>query len=125
MQALFLGRLQLDADGCLRGGGEAGPFIIWHHDTRIDRAADGRVQIVDTTTGNSVKVGDEIALSGGNISEVRAADLTAPVPETCRTGGGYFLAGSVMSEAQRLGITERQRNRPRVPSPPEAKKPTV
>lgn len=121
LQALFLGRLHLDAHGCLRGGDEAGPLIIWHHDTRIDRAADGRVRIVDTTTGNAGHVGDEIALSGGQTSEVLTASTVPQIPQVCRTPRGYFIAGSIMSETERQRILERQRNGPTVPSPPEAK----
>lgn len=38
LQALFLGRLHPAANGCLRAGSDAGPVILWHYDTRIDRA---------------------------------------------------------------------------------------
>lgn len=41
-----MGRLHLDADGCLRGDNENGPIIIWRHETRIERAADGRIRIL-------------------------------------------------------------------------------
>lgn len=121
LQALFLGRLHLDADGCLRGENEAGPLIIWHHDTQIDRAADGRVRIVDTTTGNAVHVGDEIALPGGQTSEVLPASVTPQIPQACQTRAGYFIAGSIMGEAEHQRILERQRNPMTVPAPPAAK----
>lgn len=121
LQALFMGHLHLDPNGCLRGRDEAGPLIIWHHDTRMDRAANGRVRIVDTASGSAVHVGDEIALSGGQTSEVLPASVVPQIPPACQTPGGYFIAGSIMGENERQRIFDRQRNRPTAPAPPEAK----
>lgn len=120
MQALFMGRLHLDGNGCLRGNNGAGPIIIWHHDTFMERESGDRIRIADSATGNAVYVGEEIALSGG----YRAGpviNVTEPVPEACQSQNHYFVAGRVMSEAQRQDILERQRNRPIAASPPEAK----
>ena len=116
MQALFMGRLHLNRHGCLRGDSDEGPIIVWHHDTGIERTPDGRTRITDSTTGNAVHVGDEIALSGG----YRAGPLsnvTEPVPEPCRTPKRFFIAGRVMSEAQRQDILARQRRQPAAPLP--------
>lgn len=117
LQALFMGRLHLDPNGCLRGENDAGPIIIWHHDTRIERAPDGRVRIADTTTGNAVYVGDEIALSGGYRAGP-ATNIAEPVPRACQSQSRFFVAGPIMSEAQRQDLLERQRNRIIAPSPP-------
>ena len=116
MQALFMGRLHLDPHGCLRGGSDDGPIIVWHHDTDIERAPDGRIRITDRTTGNAVHVGDEIALSGG----YRAGPLsnvTEPVPQACQPPKRFFIAGRVMSEAQRQDILQRQRRQSAAPLP--------
>lgn len=121
LQALFMGRLHLDSNGCLRGDNETGPIIIWHHDTSVERAADGRVRILDTTTGNSIHVGDEIALSGGYRAGP-ATNVTEPVPPACGQQSRFFVAGPVMSEAQRQALLARQRSRPSVASPPETKR---
>lgn len=118
MQALFLGRLHADVNGCLRAGNATGPIIIWYRDTRIERMRDGRVRIIDTTTGNAVHVGDEIALSG-SYRAGPVTNITEPVPQACRPQSRFFVAGRVMSEAQRRDILERQRNRSRAPSPLE------
>jgi hypothetical protein len=115
MQALFMGRLHLDANGCLRGDNDAGPIILWHHDTRIERASDGRIRIADATTGNAVHVGDEIALSGGYRAGP-ATNVIEPVPQACQPGSRFFVAGRVMNEAQRQDMVKRQRNRPTFPS---------
>jgi hypothetical protein len=120
LQALFLGRLHLDANGCLRGENDAGPIIIWHHDTSIERAPDGRIRIVDTKTGNAFNVGEEIALSGGHRAGP-ASNVTEPVPPACHPQDRVFIAGPVMSEVQRQDLLERQRNRPLVPPPSGAK----
>lgn len=121
LQTLFMGRLHIDANGCLRAGDGAGPIIIWHHDTRIERGSDGRIRIVDATTGNAVHVGDEIALSGGYRAGP-ATNVTEPVPRACQPPSRFFVAGRVMSEAQRQDLLQRQRNRRIVPSSSGAKR---
>jgi hypothetical protein len=115
LQALFMGRLHLDTQGCLRGDNDAGPIIIWHHDTRMVRAPDGRIRIVDIATGNGVYVGDDIALSGG-YRTAPATNVTEPVPGSCLPQSRFFVAGRVMSEDQREDIMRRQHNRPIAPS---------
>jgi hypothetical protein len=121
LQALFMGRLHLDANGCLRAGDEVGPIIIWHHDTRIERAPDGRIRVNDPLTGNAVHIGDEIALSGGYRAGP-ATSVTEPVPQSCQPQNRVFVAGRVVSEAQRQDMLARQRNRPIAPLPPAAKR---
>lgn len=50
-QALIRGRLLLDDRGCLRIGNDDGPLVIWHHDSTIEHAEDGRIRITDGFTG--------------------------------------------------------------------------
>ena len=116
MQALFMGRLHLDPHGCLRGGSDDGPIIVWHHDTAIARAPDGRIRIADNATGNAVHVGDGIALSGG-YRPGPISNVTEPVPQACKPPKRFFIAGRVMSEAQRQDVLQRQHRRPSVPLP--------
>lgn len=120
-QALIQGLLVVDDAGCIRIGnaaGEAGPFVIWHQDSTITRAEDGRVRITDGFTGNTIHIGDEIAL-GGSGGPDAPANVTPDIPEAC-AGGDFWLAGQLMSEAERLGMIERNRSRAPVPLPPEA-----
>ena len=117
MQALFMGRLHRDPKGCLRGDNDGGPLILWHHDTRIARGPDGRIQIADAVTGNHVHVGDDIALSGGYRAGP-VANVAEPVPPACQSHGRVFVAGRVMSEAQRRDLLARIGNRPNAPSSP-------
>lgn len=121
LQALFIGRLHLDANGCLRADSDAGPIIIWHHDTRIQRTPDGRTWVADPSMGNAVQVGEEIALSGG-CRAGPATNVAGPVPHACQPQSRFFVAGRVMSGAQRQGLLERQRNRPTASSPPDAER---
>ena len=125
MQARFMGRLHLDPHGCLRGGSDEGPIIVWHHDTGIERAPDGRIRIADSTTGNAVHVGDEIALSGGYRAGP-VSNVSEPMPQACQPPKRFFIAARVMSEAQRQDMLQRQRRQPLAPSPVgAAPEPTV
>jgi len=109
LQALAKGRLQIDRNGCLRIGGEDGPFVIWHHDSRIERTDDGRIKITDEYSGNTAYVGDEIAMGGSSENRVPPAtsgsvevptNVTEPVPEACASGEIWW-AGRLMTEAER------------------------
>lgn len=114
-QALTQGKLHLDPAGCLRIADDNGPFVIWHHDSRIERTPDGRIRITDGFTGNTAYVGDEIAL-GGSGGPVAPRNVTPAIPVACATGN-YWMAGQLMSEAERQEMLERERSRKPVPSP--------
>ena len=109
LEALAQGRLEIDKNGCLRIGGADGPFVIWHHDSRIERTDDGRIRITDGYSGNTAYVGDEIAMGGGVGNRVTPAsggrqdvptNTTEPIPEACATGE-IWTAGRLMTEAER------------------------
>lgn len=119
-QALIRGRLLLDDRGCLRIGNDDGPLVIWHHDSTIEHAEDGRIRITDGFTGNMAHVGDEIAL-GGSGGPDAPGNVTPPIPDAC-AGAEYWMAGDLFSEPQRLEMLERERNRVPVPLPSEGKK---
>jgi hypothetical protein len=63
------------------------------------------------TMGNVVHVGDDIALSGG-YRPGPATNVTEPVPRACQPQSRFFIAGRVMSEAQRQDMLKRERERP-------------
>lgn len=119
LMALALGRLALDENGCIRIGGEAddapGPFVVWHYDSTIERTEDGRIRIVDGHVGNAAFIGDEIAMSGGHGTQVPTG-VNPAVPEAC-ADGDFWVAGALLSEADRQRILERERNRVPAPSP--------
>lgn len=115
LEALSQGRLVVDRNGCLRIGGEKGAFVIWHHDSRIERTSDGRIKITDGYSGNTAYVGDEIAMGGGQDNRVppatgeRAAtptNVTEPIPEACASGEIWW-AGRLMTEAERQRLPNR------------------
>jgi hypothetical protein len=115
LQALAQGRLEIDRNGCLRIGGEDGAFLIWHHDSRIERMTDGRIMITDGYSGNSAFVGDEIALTGGAGTRVPPAtgnlpetptNVTRPIPEACASGEIWW-AGRLMNETERQRLLKR------------------
>lgn len=105
LQALAQGRLHLDPQGCLRIG-EDGPFVIWPFGSRISRAADGRVQVIDGASGNAVRLGEDFAVAGAGV-DLLPPQLTHPIPPPCAQGR-FWLAGPVMSEADRLAMRLRQ-----------------
>ncbi|MDH6233239.1 hypothetical protein M2281_003850 [Mesorhizobium soli] len=109
LEALAQGRLAIDQNGCLRIGGEQGPFVIWHHDSRIERTGDGRIKITDGYSGNTAYVGDEIAMGGGQGNRVPPAtgardktptNVTEPIPEAC-AAGEIWWAGHLMTDEER------------------------
>ncbi len=109
LEALMQGKLVVDRNGCLRIGGAEGPFVIWHHDSRIERTEDGRIKITDGYSGNTAYVGDEIAMGGGQGNRVPPAtggraevpsNVTEPIPAAC-AAGEIWTAGRLMTEAER------------------------
>ena len=120
-QALIQGLLVVDHAGCIRIGnaaGDVGPFVIWHYASTIARADDGRIRITDGFTGNTIHIGEEIALGGSGGADA-PANVTPDIPAAC-AGGDFWLAGQLMSDAERQDMIERNRNRTPVPLPPEA-----
>lgn len=122
LMALALGRLTLDGNGCIRIGGGAdadadapGPLVVWHYDSTIERTEDGRIRIVDGHVGNAAFIGDEIAMSGGHGTQVPTG-VNPAVPQAC-ADGDFWVAGALLSEAQRQQILERERNWVPAPSP--------
>ncbi|WP_146148837.1 hypothetical protein [Pseudaminobacter soli (ex Li et al. 2025)] len=115
LQALVQGRLEIDRNGCLRIGGEDGPFVIWHHDSRIERTNDGRIKITDGYSGNTAYVGDEIAMGGGQENRVPPAtgvrpetptNVTEPIPDAC-AAGEIWWAGRLLTEKERQRLLNR------------------
>lgn len=94
-QALIHGVLVLDDAGCIRIGnaaGDAGPFVVWHHDSRIERTANGRLRVTDGFTGHHVHVGEPIAL-GGSGGPDQPGNVT---PDSCSLRRGEFwMAGQL------------------------------
>ncbi len=113
---LLQGRLRIDEHGCLRFG-EQDSLVIWHPDTRLSQAGDGRIQVIDGVTGRIVHVGEEMGTSGV-LSEtpVDAARLLEPMPEACASRSHIF-AGPIMTEPELHGLRERWRHRKLEPIP--------
>lgn len=113
---LVQGRLFVDENGCLRFG-QQGSLVIWHPDTQVLHAADGRIQIIDGVTGKAIHVGEEIGTSGIHSEEpLNPARLLEPVSEDC-SSGPHIFAGPIMTEAELHALQERWRHRKPVPAP--------
>ena len=107
--------LQLDDSGCLRFGGH---YAIWHPDSRIERAPDGRIAIVEGVAGQTVHVGEEIGTSGvEQVAPPPPEGLDVPVPPACARGT-FFVLGPIVTAAQLREQDRRQATRIPVPAPP-------
>lgn len=88
LSALMSGPMTLE-NGCLRVRDH---LIIWHPESRLEQAEDGRVRVVDGRTGQSAYVGDDVAVGGGEITmegfELTKSSLAEPFPD-CE--GPYWL----------------------------------
>ncbi|MEN5117572.1 hypothetical protein ABE488_09615 [Luteimonas sp. TWI662] len=105
-QALIEGRLHADPAGCLRIGDDSGPLIIWHHDSRLERGADGRVQVIDGFTGHAASIGENIALGGAGGPNAPAR-VIPEMPAACATGE-YWMAGQLMNAAEYQALRQRR-----------------
>lgn len=89
------GRLVLDEDGCLHLD-EDGPLIIWPHSGYAVDIVDDEVALVDDETGDLIaRVGDEVALHGGNSDEAHSDYLERPLPEACADADLFLPTASV------------------------------
>lgn len=111
--ALLEGELVTDKDGCLRIGGQNGPFIIWYHDTTLSFPGADQVLITDGYTGRTVRVGEQVAVAGSGEARVPPASghqeelpgqVTDPIPDACASGEIWW-AGPVLSEEDRERLT--------------------
>jgi len=98
MDALFQGRVTLDAQGCLRLGSGAGDTVIWPHGYTLDTR--GGTLVVKDAQGREVgAVGGSFRFGGG---EVTSLDQVNHVSATTRTKaeescpGRYWFASRSM-----------------------------
>ncbi|MBW3559875.1 MAG: hypothetical protein KY449_08925 [Proteobacteria bacterium] len=76
--ALNQGVLTLDAAGCLRVG-RGGPLLVWPAHAALDLTQAGKVRVFDRRTGEAVRVGEAVALAGGELSAAGPASLNRPL----------------------------------------------
>lgn len=98
MEALGHGRLELE-NGCLRLAMRDGSRLIVWPASAIP-APDGR-SVMDATTGDGVRVGEEVLIGGGEVAGIGLAGLDATVPPQCR--GPYWVAGGHFFKAPEEG----------------------
>jgi hypothetical protein len=86
VQAYGGGKLVLDEQGCLRLN-PGGDVVVWPHDHSADVDARGRVRIRDGKGRVVAKVGDNVAVGGGEVGD---------------RGIGFVDPGSVPSKQELL-----------------------
>jgi hypothetical protein len=95
MEALYLGVVSRDANGCLRAEGFEGRTVIWPEGWKLE--ARGEALFVKDAAGSDVgSIGGQFRLGGGEIPGVEYASLSASDAQLLRTRcpGSYWLAGS-------------------------------
>jgi len=77
-QALSIGVLTVDEQGCLRLNG-SGPTLIWPAEAALDLTEPGAVKVFDRSDGSSVRVGERVALGGGSFPAGPLPALNQPL----------------------------------------------
>ncbi len=86
MDALFVGSVEVDNNGCLRAGAH---LLVWPYNfsPRIDNKT---IQIIDDTGKHIASVGDYLKIGGGEISDEHVGEYSAQLP--CdRCPGPYWI----------------------------------
>lgn len=66
--------------------------IVWPSNARLVRDAEGRISILNTISGKSVRVGDRIAMGGGEVPRLQANVLEEGAVNLARCPAPFFLA---------------------------------
>lgn len=110
------GELGMTEEGCLVI--DETSLMIWQTGTRASRTEDGRIEVIDGTTGKRVYVGDTIGFGGGGAAVPYPDELlTAPVPEPCRALG-FTMGAWIQTPAELEEQARKRASTPPVASPP-------
>lgn len=66
--------------------------IIWPSNAQLTRDTQGRISILNRTSGVSVRIGDRIAMGGGEVDRFNPGALDLGGSQLGRCPGPYFLA---------------------------------
>ena len=96
MEALLIATLVVE-DGCLRAHQDESNesyTIVWQTDYFLNNN-DGLIEMLDREGNVVARVGETIYLGGGEVRQVDAEQLRAPVPERC-AGPKFWLMGEFL-----------------------------
>lgn len=66
--------------------------IVWPSNARLARDDQGRISILNTTSGKSVRVGERIAMGGGEVPRLDPGALQDGASDLAQCSGPFFLA---------------------------------
>ncbi len=76
-------------NGCFMLGATS---IVWPSNARLTRDVKGRISILNTIGGKSIRVGDRIAMGGGEVDRLEPGTLAEGGAQLGRCPAPYFLA---------------------------------
>jgi hypothetical protein len=99
-----IGGTLVEENGCvlLRQGDERFVLTLWPHGWSVERSADGVLSIVDEEGTRAFRIGEEVALGGGELSGYPGAPrerfpeelIGRPIPPRCQTDHYYITSGN-------------------------------
>jgi hypothetical protein len=95
MEALYQGRVNRDAQGCLRVESENGATVIWPYGFTLE-ARDGGLFVKDDDGRTVGRIGGEFRMGGGFVPAPGYAQLSArdrALAETRCTSSSYWVVG--------------------------------
>jgi len=66
--------------------------IVWPSNARLTRDDQGRISILNTISGKSVRVGQPIAMGGGEVPRLEPGVLEDGASDLSQCSGPFFLA---------------------------------
>jgi hypothetical protein len=75
MEALYIGKVNRDAQGCLRVEGEGGATVIWPYGFRL-QSRSGRLHVLDANGRSIGHIGGEFRMGGGYVPSPVHAHLS-------------------------------------------------
>lgn len=66
--------------------------IVWPSSARVYRDDQGRISILNTISGKSVRVGERLTMGGGEVPRLEPGRLQDGAANLARCPGPYFLA---------------------------------
>jgi len=94
MEALYVGKVNRDPQGCLRVEGEGGALVIWPYGFRLE-ARDGNLYVKDADGREVGRIGGDFRMGGGYvpaIGHLALSDTDRARAVTCPSNS-YWIVG--------------------------------
>lgn len=95
MEALYVGKINRDDQGCLRVESEGGAVVVWPYGFRLD-ARDGGTYVRDAQGRRIGRIGGSFRMGGGfagSISHIPLSDADRALAESRCPSADYWIVG--------------------------------